>query len=258
MKRMVELSGRELPDEVIARLDAARRRPGRAARRGHRDRDRAVRGAARRRRAGPALLHAQPVQGDARDLRRPAHHRLSASARHYGRASCEHRHRHRPGSRPGRAGQRRRPRRRGRPRGAGVAEAYAAMAARRSHRRRGRRRAHTEERRIASTGINVWPWHDHRVARRASRRGTPRHRLRRPRRAGAMLGELAARGRRRPGDRRRRARGHRGPRRRRPGPRGGVRTTPASRRPPLGRLAGAVTDAQKCSASVSPSSRGRS
>ena len=68
MRRMVELSGSEIPAEVLARIAAARGRPGGAARRGHRDRDRALRHAARGRRARPALLHAEPVQGDARDL----------------------------------------------------------------------------------------------------------------------------------------------------------------------------------------------
>ena len=50
-------------------------------RRGHRDGRRAVRGAAGRRRARAALLHAQPLQGDARDLRRPPHHASDAAVR---------------------------------------------------------------------------------------------------------------------------------------------------------------------------------
>ena len=77
MERMVELSRRQLPEEITGAPHAVRRRPGPAAGRGHRDRDRAVRDAARRRGAGPPLLHAQPVQGDARDLRQPADHRLT-------------------------------------------------------------------------------------------------------------------------------------------------------------------------------------
>ncbi len=48
---------------------AAQGRPGRRTRRGDRDRHRALRHPARRRRPGPALLHAEPVEGDARDLR---------------------------------------------------------------------------------------------------------------------------------------------------------------------------------------------
>ena len=51
MARMVELSGREIPDEVLARLEPLEGRPGRRTRRGHRDRHRAVRRAARGRRA---------------------------------------------------------------------------------------------------------------------------------------------------------------------------------------------------------------
>lgn len=45
-------------------------------------------------------------------------------------------------------------------RGAGVAEAYEAMAASAASLVEVAAR-HTEERRIGSTGITVWPWHDH-------------------------------------------------------------------------------------------------
>ena len=62
-----------------AAVSRARGRPGRGPRRGHRGRLRAVRDAARRRRAGAALLHAQPVQGDPRDLRQPARCRSASS-----------------------------------------------------------------------------------------------------------------------------------------------------------------------------------
>lgn len=44
-------------------------------------------------------------------------------------------------------------------RGSGVAEAYAAMTSAAASIAEVARR-HTEERRIASTGITVWPWHD--------------------------------------------------------------------------------------------------
>ena len=87
MERMVEFSRRQLPEEITARLAPYADDPARAAGRGHRDRHRAVRGAARRGCAGAALLHAEPVEGDPRDLREPAHHRLSAPARRAG-ARC--------------------------------------------------------------------------------------------------------------------------------------------------------------------------
>jgi uncharacterized protein YggE len=45
-------------------------------------------------------------------------------------------------------------------RGSGVAEAYAAMTSAAAAIVEVARR-HTDERRIASTGITVWPWHDH-------------------------------------------------------------------------------------------------
>jgi uncharacterized protein YggE len=45
-------------------------------------------------------------------------------------------------------------------RGSGVAEAYAAMTSAAGSIVAVARR-HTDERRIASTGITVWPWHDH-------------------------------------------------------------------------------------------------
>ena len=72
MERMVELSRRQLPEEITARLTPYADDPAALRAEGIAIADRAVRGAARRRRAGPALLHAQPVQGDARDLRHPA------------------------------------------------------------------------------------------------------------------------------------------------------------------------------------------
>ena len=70
--RMAEM-GAAVPAWAVARLEAAAARGGdEAVRRAGIDHGhRAVRGAARRRRAGPALLHAQPLQRDPRDLRRP-------------------------------------------------------------------------------------------------------------------------------------------------------------------------------------------
>ena len=94
---------------------ARRRTTGRRARR-----DRAVRGAARRGSAGAALLHAEPVAGDARDLRGAARSRPDRPAL---RCSHAHRHRHRPGRGPGRSRLRRRPRLAAVHRALGVAEA---------------------------------------------------------------------------------------------------------------------------------------
>ena len=76
VSRMAELSGPPGPRRGARAPRAVRARPGRAARRGDRDGRRAVRGAAGRRRAGAALLHAQPVPGDAGDLLRAPDHRL--------------------------------------------------------------------------------------------------------------------------------------------------------------------------------------
>ena len=68
IRRQGELIGTAVPDEVVSRIsgagDAAAIRSA-----GHRAGGRAVRGAARRRCAGPALLHPEPLQGDAGDLR---------------------------------------------------------------------------------------------------------------------------------------------------------------------------------------------
>ncbi len=70
--RMAELSGAGTARRGGRAGLRPRGRRGRRAGGGHRDRHRAVRRAARRRCAGPALLHAEPLQGHARDLRRPA------------------------------------------------------------------------------------------------------------------------------------------------------------------------------------------
>ena len=72
IERFAALSGAAFPAELAARFHAVGRRPGRRARPGHRGGHRAVREAARRRCARPALLHAQPLDGHARDLH-PAH-----------------------------------------------------------------------------------------------------------------------------------------------------------------------------------------
>ena len=72
LQRFAELSGAALPD-VGDRTGAGgrrRRRPGPQG--GHSDRHRAVRAAAGRRSARPALLYPEPFPGDPRDLRQPA------------------------------------------------------------------------------------------------------------------------------------------------------------------------------------------
>ena len=67
-----------LPGELVARLDAVARRPGGGARASASTiATELCASPARRRRAGPALLHAQPLDGDARGLRAP---RLCARA----------------------------------------------------------------------------------------------------------------------------------------------------------------------------------
>lgn len=77
-------------------------------------------------------------------------------------------------------------------RGTGVAEAYESMSSAAGAVVEVARR-HTEQRRIASTGITVWPWHDHSgtrlgyEARHAFAIGCADLSA-----AGAMLGELAA------------------------------------------------------------------
>ena len=64
-----QLSGAPFPPELAARLHAVDDDPAAVRARRRRGRDRAVRAAARRGRARPALLHAEPVDGDARGLR---------------------------------------------------------------------------------------------------------------------------------------------------------------------------------------------
>ena len=59
------------PPELVERLDAVGRRARRGAPHRRRDRHRAVREAARRGRARAALLHAQPLDRDPRDLHEP-------------------------------------------------------------------------------------------------------------------------------------------------------------------------------------------
>ena len=190
---------------------AARRHAGAAPRRGHPDLDRALRGAARGRRAGAALLHPELLQGDPRDLRRPGRSRSDRGASSLRCATWSERRRTRTVPSP--AGQHRR-----RPgpavvrvaavaRAAGVAEAFASGSACRHADRRGRP-APPEEERIASTGIDVWPWRDNQgraagfEARHSLAIGCPDLDA-----AGALLDELAGDGRRRA---RRRGRGPRG------------------------------------------------
>ncbi len=78
IRRQGELIGTDVPDEVVARISAHDGDPVAMRAAGHRAGRRAVRGAARRRCAGPALLHAEPLQGDARDLRRAQRDGLSS------------------------------------------------------------------------------------------------------------------------------------------------------------------------------------
>ena len=77
MSKMVELSGREIPEEVLARLEPLRDDPAAVRAEGIAIAtelcDTLLAGGA----PGPALLHAEPLQGDARDLRRPVRERLS-------------------------------------------------------------------------------------------------------------------------------------------------------------------------------------
>ena len=61
--------GAAFPAELAAELHAVEDDPAAVRRVGVEHRDRAVRAAARRGRAGPALLHAEPVDGDPRGLR---------------------------------------------------------------------------------------------------------------------------------------------------------------------------------------------
>ena len=150
---MAELSGADLPDEVIARFDGLTE-PADVRRVGVADRDRAVPAGARAGRARPALLHAQPVPGDARDLRGAAHHGLTVVA-----SPHAHRHRHRPGHGPRGPRHRRRPRRR-------RATAPPAWPRRSPAPTRPPTeivavgREHTDAARIASTNLNVWPAYD--------------------------------------------------------------------------------------------------
>ena len=135
---------------------AGQRRPGRRARRGHRDGGRALRGAARRGCAGPALLHAQPLQGDARDLRAPcrsrsdrygcAHEQRTVTVTGQGSTSVA------PDTAVVRVAAV--------ARAAGVAAAFACVA--RPPRRRSAWWPGGTPTRSGSrtTGINVWPWHD--------------------------------------------------------------------------------------------------
>ncbi|GAA1448957.1 SIMPL domain-containing protein [Mycobacterium cookii] len=77
-------------------------------------------------------------------------------------------------------------------RGAGVAEAYDTMSSAAGAVVEVARR-HTEQRRIASTGITVWPWHDHSGTRLGyEARHTFAVGCADLSAAGAMLGELAA------------------------------------------------------------------
>ena len=166
MQRMVELSRRRRRDRRYARRGdhrtphAVRRRPGAAARGGHRDRDRALRGAARCRRARPALLHAEPVQGHAGDLREPAHHGLSRPTQEVARLTAMFTVTVTGTGTSSVAPDSAVVRLAAVARGSAVAEAYEAMSTSAASvvEVAGR---HTEERRVASTGITVWPWHDH-------------------------------------------------------------------------------------------------
>ena len=80
IKRMTQMQGSEFPAWLAEKLHAVEDDPA-AVRGRHRGGDAPVRRAARGRRAGPALLHAELLEGDARDLRQPRPHAgLSVSA----------------------------------------------------------------------------------------------------------------------------------------------------------------------------------
>ncbi len=81
IERFAELAGTPVPAGLAERLQRGRARPGGGARDRGRGGDRAVPGPAGRRRARAALLHAEPVDGDARGVR-AARRRLRGVRRH--------------------------------------------------------------------------------------------------------------------------------------------------------------------------------
>ena len=80
IQRQGELVGTEVPEEVIARISAHEAEPEAMRAEGIALAAELCERAARRRRAGPALLHAELLQGDAGDLRAAADHRLTIAA----------------------------------------------------------------------------------------------------------------------------------------------------------------------------------
>ena len=89
IQRFAELSGAELPASVTDRMQAAADDDGAVRKVGIDDRHRAVRAAAGRRCARPALHHPEPFPGDPGDLRQPAPGAASSvTSRWVGRVSA--------------------------------------------------------------------------------------------------------------------------------------------------------------------------
>ena len=77
IRRQGELIGTDVPDEVVARIAAHEGDPAAMRAEGIAIAAELCEAAARRRRAGAALLHAEPLQGDAARSSPPSNHRLS-------------------------------------------------------------------------------------------------------------------------------------------------------------------------------------